>query len=165
MNRHRNPKKFTYAELVAEAENIYVDEEDAQSSDSDSDGSENNFIEYPFRNSDNSANDRDYEPDENILNSDSSDADEAIIDGNLAEDNLKTSILNERTRSDDEKQTQVKDADYLWFQNNNDTFVHRFSVPDERTIKTTLSRDMKEVDIFLKLFPKSLLMFIADLQI
>ncbi|KAL3268267.1 hypothetical protein HHI36_007391 [Cryptolaemus montrouzieri] len=60
MNRHRNPKKITYAELVAEAGNIHIDEV-ARSSDSDSDDSENNSTEDPFRNSDNSSDDRDYE--------------------------------------------------------------------------------------------------------
>ncbi|KAL3284350.1 hypothetical protein HHI36_018514 [Cryptolaemus montrouzieri] len=136
MYRHRNPKKLTYTELVAQAKNIDADD------------------------SDNSSDDWDYEPDGNNSDSDASDADEAI-DGNIAEDNLETSSLNEETGSDDEKQTQIKDADFLRFQNNNDIFVPRFTVPDERTTETTLSRDMNEVDISLELFPKGLPMFIT----
>ncbi|KAL3268479.1 hypothetical protein HHI36_007590 [Cryptolaemus montrouzieri] len=121
-----------------------------------------NKTQRSFRNSDNSSDDRDYEPDENNSDSDSSAANEAIIDGNIAEDNLETSRLIEETQSDDEKLTQMKDADDWWFQNNNDTLVPRFIVLDERTTETTLYRDMNEVDILLKVCPKSLLMFIDD---
>ncbi|KAL3286170.1 hypothetical protein HHI36_000682 [Cryptolaemus montrouzieri] len=84
-----NPIKHNYTQVVAKAENRHVHEEDVQSSDSDSDDSENNSIEDPFRDSDNSSDDMDYEPDENNSDSESSDADEAIIDGNIAKDTIR----------------------------------------------------------------------------
>lgn len=48
----------------------------------------------------------------------------------------------------------------LWF-NNNGTFVPRMVVPDKKIETTTLPRDISEFEIFLKLFPKSLMMYIA----
>lgn len=95
----------------------------------------------------------------------------ALLDQNQAEEDTRSKEKKKINRGRKNKETNDKkkedkrnekdDDSIVWF-NNDGSFTPRCSVFDEKNVTTSLSRDLSEVEIFLKLFPKSLFLYIAQ---
>lgn len=146
-------RKLTQREIENEVnkimEGVWSDEDDDPFQCDDSSDESYNPSE-----SDNSEN-NDIIDDENYCSSESDNSENEEF---MADDtNNDAEICQETIESEN-----VVAPDVIFWGGNSQQFSPRFSIPDDIAATTCLPRQMKEVEFFFKIFPRSLLMQIAE---
>lgn len=93
--------------------------------------------------------------------SDSDEESDTECDGEFDSTYCESSDSSDFSDDDDDSEIDVPPASNVWSDVTED-FVPRKSVPEYRATETTIADDSSGTEIFLKLFPRSLLMFISE---
>ncbi|KAF2886074.1 hypothetical protein ILUMI_20100 [Ignelater luminosus] len=128
-------------------------------------------LEDPYCNS--GLSDEDYCPTENDVEDSSQSGEESDVpnmnsntndlednnetSSNLGESNSSTGI----SESDESEQDEQVVNNTIWL-NNNGAFIPRLVLPQQKSGESSLLRELNELDLFLKLFPKSFIMYTAQ---